>query len=523
MRPRLLSLVAFSLTASAMTVLPPATAGDLYKWTDDKGRVQYSSVPPLVNPGKAKAVDPDSLPPLTTLPSNPSASRAEDGSTKTSRSRSGESKSAATPPVDDISLQAEPISPPVLIPPSLLPPSNPPAAAKPEQTAQPEIVEVVAQGMGIDANAALLNAYSNAVQQALGLYVDAETMVQNDQIVQDKILTYSKGFIQEATTVKQSQANGLFQVNIRAKVKRQQLLEQAKANNISVKAVEGVSLHAQVETQIKQESDAKALLEKALLPLIGETLLRADLAPSTQDQPNPIINKEGSNEQFVTLDYRVQLSVDESLYYNYVRNDLIPVLNSLATRKGEFSMQYKNKKWSNDRLILIEDNNVFKNEELNKDNVKVYSVSVLVWKDKGFSSSKWNWFYISKDYFPKWVGNDSDRYKSSEIQRICNKSIDLSLLDQKDGIVALGSQSIDLPYQSNNKTCVLGAGIAGISILYVNHDENSIRISPYFGRINHGAGGLLSMQIATISVKILREDIARVKNIKMEVKPTGGN
>ncbi|MFO1372152.1 MAG: hypothetical protein U1F42_07070 [Candidatus Competibacteraceae bacterium] len=77
--------------------------------------------------------------------------------------------------------------------------------------------------MGTDANAALLNAYSNAVQQALGSYVDAETLVQNDQIVRDKILTYSKGFIQEATKLKESQANGLFQVNIRAKVKRQQL------------------------------------------------------------------------------------------------------------------------------------------------------------------------------------------------------------------------------------------------------------------------------------------------------------
>ena len=288
------------------------------------------------------------------------------------------------------------------------------------------------------------------------------------------------------------------------------------------RAVEGVSLHAQVETQIKQESDGKALLEKALLPLTGETLLRADLAPSTQEQPNPIINKEGSNEQFVTLDYRVQLSVDEPLYYNYVKNDLIPVLNSLATRKGEFSMQYKN-----ERMRLIEDNNVFKNEELNKDNKKVYSVSVLVWKDKGFSSSKWNWFYIPMDYFSKWVGIDrSDRYKSSEIQRLCNKSIDLSLLDQTNGIVALGSQSIDLPHESNNKTCVLGGGIAGISILYANEYRNLIRISPYFGekRDDNASGSqlLLPMQIVTISVKILREDIPRVKNIKMEVKPTGG-
>ena len=373
MRPRLLSLVAFSLTASAMTVLPPATAGDLYKWTDDKGRVHYSSTPPPESAKKAATLDSRKLSNINALPNDLHKDRADGGGPN-------DDSNASEPetPIQTASSDSAPASPPVLIPPSLLPPSNPPTAAKPEQPAQPDIVEVVAQGMGIDANAALLNAYSNAVQQALGLYVDAETMVQNDQIVQDKILTYSKGFIQEATTVKQSQANGLFQVNIRAKVKRQQLLEQAKANNISVKAVEGVSLHAQVETQIKQESDAKALLEKALLPLIGETLLRADLAPSTQDQPNPIINKEGSNEQFVTLDYRVQLSVDESLYYNYVKNDLIPVLNSLATRKGEFSMQYKNEKRGDGRLNLIEDNNVFKNEELNKDNVKVYSVSVLV-------------------------------------------------------------------------------------------------------------------------------------------------
>lgn len=80
---------------------------------------------------------------------------------------------------------------------------------------------------------------------------------------------------------------------------------------------------------------------------------------------------------------------------------IVPVLNSLATRKGEFSMQYKNEKRGDGRLNLIEDNNVFKNEELNKDNVKVYSVSVLVWKDKGFSSSKWNWFYISEGLFFK--------------------------------------------------------------------------------------------------------------------------
>jgi len=521
MRPRLLSLVAFSLTASAMTVLPPATAGDLYKWTDDKGRVQYSSVPPLLNPGKAKAVDPDSLPPLTTLPSNPSASRAEDGSTKATRSRSGESKFAATPPVDDISLQAEPTSPPVLIPPSLLPPSNPPAAAKPEQTAQSEIVEVVAQGMGIDANAALLNAYSNAVQQALGLYVDAETLVQNDQIVQDKILTYSKGFIQEATTVKQSQANGLFQVNIRAKVKRQQLLEQAKANNITVKAVEGVSLHAQVESQIKQEKDGKALLEKALLPLMGTTFHRAEIAPSTQEQPNPTINKKGTDDNFVTLDYKVKLWIEEVEYYNYIKTNLIPILNQIAIHKGELSGVYANNSdQERSRGILHLD----LTGKPSYDQKKELLFSVLTWRDKGFSSGKIQWFAIPIDLAPK-----LDRYSSD----FCEKSIELSLSSERNETIALGTELIKgrlgTELIKGRPSCFLEIG--GISgyfstspIALTNSGGiDEIKISPsfsYFQCVRYSDGCNIKFVYSNVSVKISRADLPNVKIASVEVKPT---
>lgn len=104
-------------------------------------------------------------------------------------------------------------------------PVAPVATPTPATAATPsEFVDVIATGMGVDANAALLNAYSNAVQQALGLYIDAETLVQNDEIVRDKILTYSKGFIEEAKQISSSEANGIFQVKIRAKVKREQLL-----------------------------------------------------------------------------------------------------------------------------------------------------------------------------------------------------------------------------------------------------------------------------------------------------------
>lgn len=497
MRSHLLSLAAISLTAFAVIPLSPAMAGDLYKWTDDKGQIHYSSVPPATNPGKVKAVDPGSLPRLNTLPSNPSAVSAEDESAKTS-SRSGTSKPAATPSVADNSPPAEPASPPALIPAELLPPSNPPATAKPEQPAQSDLVEVVAQGMGIDANAALLNAYSNAVQQALGLYVDAETMVQNDQIVRDKILTYSKGFIQEAKEISNNQANGLFQVNIRAKVRRQQLLEQAKANNISVKAVEGASLHAQVESQLKQEKDAKALLEKALLPLMDTTFHRADLAPSTQEQPNPTINKAGTDDNFVTLDYKVYLRINEPEYVKYVKHSLIPVLNQIAIHKGEFTANYQ-PHGEGSPLDPAPELNIT-GHSYDKD----FLFNVLTWRDPGLTTSKWQRFVISIDQIPQ------EFLQYQTYHQACKKAIELSLLDKESEIVALGN----LKLQGSNDcyTAIWWASSYKTTIISPDFSNTFLSQSPSF----------FPFISRLVSVKISKADLPRVKSAKLEVKPAEG-
>ena len=264
------SLAVFFLTTFAMTSVTPAMAGDLYKWTDDKGRVHYSSEPPVINP-VTKVVEPISSPAHNTALSKPSVDGTKDQSKKTNRSDT--LKPAAMPPVSSSNPAAIPTDQPTPKP-LAPPPSNISPVAKSEQPAQPDIVEVVAQGMGIDANSALLNAYSNAVQQALGLYIDAETLMQNDAIVRDKILTYSKGFIQEATKINESQANGLFQVKVHAKVKQQQLFEQVKVNNISTKPLDGLNLHAQVESQLKQDKDAPNSMRKSPVipkPSIGRS------------------------------------------------------------------------------------------------------------------------------------------------------------------------------------------------------------------------------------------------------------
>ncbi|MEK6238929.1 MAG: SHD1 domain-containing protein, partial [Planctomycetales bacterium] len=53
---------------------------------------------------------------------------------------------------------------------------------------------VLAEGVGTANDAALKDAFRNAVRQVVGTVVDAETLINNDKLIDDKVLTYSDGF-----------------------------------------------------------------------------------------------------------------------------------------------------------------------------------------------------------------------------------------------------------------------------------------------------------------------------------------
>ena len=70
--------------------------------------------------------------------------------------------------------------------------------------------EVVGEGVGTSADLALKDAFRNAVRQVVGAYVDAETLVKNDELVEDKILTYSNGFIKTFSEIEGSKKDSLY-------------------------------------------------------------------------------------------------------------------------------------------------------------------------------------------------------------------------------------------------------------------------------------------------------------------------
>ena len=112
------------------------------------------------------------------------------------------------------------------------------APAKQQATAAND-KETVVEGVGLTAAAAEKQAFRAAVQQGVGALVDATTIVKNDKLIEDKVLTYSHGFIKSWDKISTSKIDGFFVMKIRAVVKRRDLAVQLKKLNIASTRLDG--------------------------------------------------------------------------------------------------------------------------------------------------------------------------------------------------------------------------------------------------------------------------------------------
>lgn len=134
----------------------------------------------------------------------------------------------------------------------------------PEDGTPRMVAQVVAEGVGMTEDNALKDAFRNAVRQVVGAVVDAETLVKNDELISDKVLTYSDGIVKTYEEISKKQDQGLIRIKIMATVERRSLIARLKAANVAVKDVDGKGLFAEIITQLEAEKNAEALLDKAL-------------------------------------------------------------------------------------------------------------------------------------------------------------------------------------------------------------------------------------------------------------------
>lgn len=178
-----------------------------------------------------------------------------------------------------------------------------------------DTVKVQGRGVGLNKIAALKDAYRDAIERAVGLYVDAEQVAQNDELVKDQVLTQSNAYITDCRELGEEKIDGgLVQVRILATVKKTALTTklsgvmpaQTVALNTGLQNV-----HAQLATKEKRAEDAAALLKNALDGINPMTsLMVAGIRPETQK-----ILTDKSSSGSVKIRYLFEIKLDRAKYF----------------------------------------------------------------------------------------------------------------------------------------------------------------------------------------------------------------
>jgi hypothetical protein len=144
---------------------------------------------------------------------------------------------------------------------------------------------VIAEGVGKDEAAARKAAFRAAVGRVVGVLVDAETLVKNDKVIEERILEFSGGFIKTFDVLKVEKTEGdLVRVRIKATVERLRIAERLVDAKVTTKELKGSDLLAEKLTKEEARKNAKELLAKlfAELPkvvtceVVGKPVLTAD-------------------------------------------------------------------------------------------------------------------------------------------------------------------------------------------------------------------------------------------------------
>lgn len=191
------------------------------------------------------------------------------------------------------------------------------------------IVRVKGKGAGATKSEALKESYRDAIENAVGLYVDSEQMVCNDKVIKDCILTQSNAYIEKYSLVSQNFARGIVTVVILADVRKLALTK--KMSEVLPPSALNIgeanqNLHAQIITQDRRNVDSAELLKKGLdgLDPIAD-VLSVSLASIT-----PVKTYVDGNDSVVRLSYQLEVKVDESAYSKKLVTRLSKALNQIS-------------------------------------------------------------------------------------------------------------------------------------------------------------------------------------------------
>ena len=187
-----------------------------------------------------------------------------------------------------------------------------------------KVLDIVATGVGSNPQRAQQNAFSSAIEQTLGVLVDAETIVENDQVVRDQVLKFSRGYVNDFEVLERGDKGGLHFVRIRAKVAAGRLGEELKAQNIVAREIPGSLLYDTLMQKTRFAESAREMFRAATIDFRPDKLLTITML----DTP-PVVENDGLNVK-LTVAYRLMPNLEA---WQSRHTELKPLLQSLARKQ----------------------------------------------------------------------------------------------------------------------------------------------------------------------------------------------
>lgn len=190
---------------------------------------------------------------------------------------------------------------------------------------------VTATGYGMSVDEAKRAAVRSAVEAVVGTLVDAETIVENDQLVQDKILSYSAGMVEDVKIIGVPKKNsaGLVMVRVQVKVRKTELAERVKSTIKTSVKINGESLYQQAIFSRENRNNAQQLIEKLFSPERLQCLIKAE--PASGESGSPIEVDHATGEVFI----HVKCWLDLESYRQW-SDEILEKLGLLAQEQDEW-------------------------------------------------------------------------------------------------------------------------------------------------------------------------------------------
>ena len=204
-----------------------------------------------------------------------------------------------------------------------------------QKTVPPKSQKITTTGLGATPSEAEKQALSEAVRQAVGALLDAKTLIENEEVIEDRILTVNNGFVKSYDVVAPARKNsdGVFEIKILAVIETS-IVAQALQDAGIKGEMAGQNFWAESMTKSTNAEDSLILLE-AKMPeyckkLIKLQFIDANGAIASTNAPA----KQTQYSDTIKATWYVRLSVDHAFYQKQFAPILVKCIQNITNSSG---------------------------------------------------------------------------------------------------------------------------------------------------------------------------------------------